>query len=92
VIAELDSAADEGMPTLSSDELVIYFARRNPTTYDTFRATRTDAGAMFGSVVAVTELNMANVDDAPTWLSPDGCRLYLESSRSGNFDIYVAER
>jgi hypothetical protein len=43
----------------------------------------------------VTELNTA-AQEWPTWVSPDGCRLYF-SRRPGeggadNYDLYVAER
>jgi hypothetical protein len=40
------------------------------------------------------ELN-TDADDQPAWISPDGCVMYLMSSRPGGFgsiDIWVARR
>jgi hypothetical protein len=41
--------------------------------------------------VEVAELNSAD-DDKATWLSPDLCRLYIETTRNGFSDIFLAER
>jgi hypothetical protein len=89
-IAELDTAMDEQSPTLSEDELVIYFSRADPK-LDIWVAQRSDTQSPFGSPVPVGELN-TNANDSPTWLSPDMCRLYIESERAGSYDLYVAER
>jgi hypothetical protein len=32
------------------------------------------------------------MDEGPSWISPDGCRMYISSNRAGNNDIYVAAR
>jgi hypothetical protein len=93
VIAELDTAANESAPTVSDDDLVIYFARETNAQLDIFMAQRDSATSTFGAAVMVGELTTAT-HESPTWLSHDLCRLYFESSRSTgtDFDIYLAER
>jgi len=55
-------------------------------------AVRADTTTPFGPVAVVPELNEANLETIPGWMSPDNCRLYMTSRRLGSFDIYVAER
>jgi sarcosine oxidase delta subunit len=45
----------------------------------------------FGPPEPVDELNTNGVDHA-TWLSPDGCRIYMRSDRNGTDDVFVATR
>jgi hypothetical protein len=36
-----------------------------------------------------------DVNEAPTWISPDGCHLYMQSDASGGMggvDLYMASR
>jgi hypothetical protein len=41
----------------------------------------------------VSELNDPSHRDYPAWISPDGCRIYLLSSRLGEvFEVFVATR
>lgn len=75
---------------VSADELTLYYQEGNEI-HETHRNAKTDAWAL-GTRLMV--LNSANADH-PTWLSPDGCRLYLESDRTpttGLLDLYVAVR
>ena len=91
-IAELDTTAAEVAPVLSADERVIYFSRFSVTAdLDTWVAVRDNPASQFGTAQVVPELNTGGADN-PTWLSPDLCRLYFESSRSAQFDLYLAER
>jgi hypothetical protein len=56
-------------------------------------ATRKSTAEDFSEPVNVTELEGPLVIDAPTWVSPDGCRLYLqEQDKTSGFWVYVAER
>ncbi len=45
----------------------------------------------FGAPVLVANINSA-VDDGPSFISLDGCRLYISSVRNGNNDTFVATR
>jgi Tol biopolymer transport system component len=90
-IAELNTSGREEGPAVSDDERVIYFARDTGNGPEVYYAERDSATSSFGPAVAVAEL-AAPGNNKPTWLSPDLCRLYFETTRSGNYDIYVAER
>jgi hypothetical protein len=59
----------------------------------TRRATTT---VPWGTPVQVTELDTPGADN-PTWISPDGCRLYFESNEGPGgaqpwYDLFVAAR
>jgi hypothetical protein len=45
----------------------------------------------FGIPSIVAELN-SPASDWPTYLSADGCRMHLASSRGGDYDIWEAVR
>jgi hypothetical protein len=91
LVAGIDTTGEERAPVLSRDELIMYFARANPSPEHIYVATRPDRGSPFGTATQVAEVSSAFAD-APTWLSPDLCRLYFESARSGGYDVYLAER
>lgn len=81
-------------PVISQDEQTLFFASDRPDgvgTFDIWVTTRPGPGQPFGEPENVAELN-SSAQDLPGWLSPDGCRLYLSSSRNGSHDIFVAER
>ncbi len=94
-ISELSGASDDEGPTLSADGLALYFASdRAPTAggRDIWVAYRASTGVPFDPPTHVAELATAGTD-SPTWLSPDGCRLYLtQHPVNGNADLYVANR
>ncbi len=84
----------EGDPVLSSDGLTIYFRSNRaggPGQFDIYVATRSTTASAFGSPVLVPNIS-SSVDDGPSWISPDGCRLYLSSDRDGTNDIFVSTR
>lgn len=54
-------------------------------------ATRATPGGTFGPATLVPNVN-TSADDGPSWISPDGCRLYISGNVRGNNDIYVATR
>ncbi|MFO0738056.1 MAG: hypothetical protein U0270_19340 [Labilithrix sp.] len=85
-----------GSLVVSSDELTIYFgASGDPSDpiggLDIWRASRPGTASAFGDAERVAELDTPTLD-VPTWLSPDGCRLYLASMREGPETIYVSEK
>lgn len=94
-----NNSAVDTAPVLSADLLSIYFASTRidagSNAYDLFVARRTTPTGTFATPTLVTELNAANAgaSDVPSWLSADGCRLYMTSDRaSGTFDVYLATR
>jgi hypothetical protein len=80
---------------LSDDERTIYYMVSNNGT-KIVTATRTLVTDPFGAATELTALGTAERDDenAPGWVSPDGCRLYMHSNRGtvSQRDIYVATR
>jgi hypothetical protein len=61
---------------------------------DIWVAHRVDLASPFGAPVNVAELNTASAD-RPSWISSDGCRMYLTSTREGGLgalDVWRAER
>jgi Tol biopolymer transport system component len=91
-----NSSSSEYAPTLSADELILYFgsgrkespAQGNQDIWMTRRASRT---ATFDPPVNVRELNTA-AEEWPSWLSPDGCRLYFTRVGATGRKMWVAER
>jgi hypothetical protein len=81
---------------VSRDGLTIYFAssrglKRGSRIWVARRAKDVEP---FGSPEPIAELEPAS-DDAPTWLSPDGCTLWFTSTRAGGLggrDVWSATR
>jgi hypothetical protein len=97
-VAELDAPdVDDELPTPSADGLSLYFAsKRGIGETNIWFARREKTSDPFASAVAVQELNTSEID-VPSWLSVDGCRLYLvrgSTSDAGvvELDLYVAEK
>jgi hypothetical protein len=81
---------------LQAGGLVLYFfSDRLPSDgYDIWVASRKSDVEPFAFHTNVTELN-TEAQEWPTWVSPDGCRLYFSrrpGERGDNYDLYVAER
>jgi hypothetical protein len=94
LVTELATPSEEGFPVVNALATVIYFFRDDAdggTKSDIWTARRADASVPFGPAAPVTELN-TDFDESPGWLSPDLCRLYFTSARSGNSELYVATR
>lgn len=92
----LNSTADDSYPVFSQDETVVYFAsgRQSGSHYDVFVSTRASANDTFSTPTIVAELQ-AGADEAPTWLSPDRCRLYFyraSGDGGGPYDLMLATR
>jgi hypothetical protein len=93
-VTELNAQGSVGFPVPSEDGTYIYYYAPMDAGGPGFHiwfARRLTAGAQFTSSHPVTELESAT-DEEPTWLSPDGCRIYVTSTRAGGQHIYFAER
>jgi hypothetical protein len=94
VVSELAAADEEGDPVVTPDGLTIYFRSDRPAAFGGFNvytASRSTDTEPFGPVTMVPNVN-TDKDDGPSWISPDGCRLYISSDAAGTHDIYVASR
>ena len=87
-------------PVISSDGLALYFATTTHlanaarTDTDIWIATRGNTNADFSFAREVPNVNTLQ-GEAPSWITANGCRLYLHSSRlggPGGQDLYVASR
>ncbi len=95
VLGGVNSPAEEVAATLTEDELRIYFRRTVGTEPDIFTASRSTVNDGFGASTPVPGLSVANVNEVPSWVSADGCNLYLYSDAPGGAglsDLYVARR
>lgn len=98
-VSELSSTADDLGAILTADQLDVYVASARSDGgakggLDIFRASRASTAQAFGPLTNVAELN-TTFDERVTWISPDRCRVYLDSKRPGGpgpDDIWVAER
>jgi len=82
-------------PVVTPDELTLYFSAGPPSTgtkrsLDIWVKQRKSTQDPFGAPVAVAELNTTPYN-FPSWISPDGCRLYFDSGADLR-DLFVAER
>jgi hypothetical protein len=93
LIAELASASYDGCPVVTPDELHIWFTstRGDAGVDQIWTSVRASSSQPWPTPTLVTELvGMGNA--IPSWISPDGCRLYMSSDKSGSWDMYVASR
>lgn len=85
----------ESYPLISADALTLYFASDRPGglgLLDIYVAKRATPTSAFDDPVLVTELNTA-VNDLPSWLSSDGCELWLSRLvPSSGQELLVARR
>lgn len=94
-VSELDTDADDWNPVISSDGLTVYLGSLRAGGaggYDIWTSHRSSVGVAFPPPTVVSELGTA-ADEFPSWLSADGCRLYLATiGEAGSFDVSVATR
>jgi hypothetical protein len=102
-IDNVNSTFNEVDPVLSFDGLWLYFQSERAVRGDAgaiWCTNRAHPGAGFATPKPVSELidiaAEAGLESLyPSWLSPDGCRLYLSAKNptdGSNIDIYLAER
>jgi Tol biopolymer transport system component len=95
VLGGVNTAADELSPTVTTDELKMFFARKTGAESDVYLASRVATSGPFGDASPVLGLAVTGVDETPSWIAPDGCALYLHMTAPGGMggaDIYVAKR
>jgi hypothetical protein len=97
-VSEVNSAFGDYYPVISADGRTLYFASDRPLPggggLDIWAARRADATGKFDAPLPLANVN-TTADEEPTWISADGCRLYLASNRPGGRgakDIYVSTR
>ena len=94
----VSTSAIEYAPVVSPDELTIYYystAVGSPGGEAIWMATRGSVDESFSSPGPLSGLDGATYTrPEPTWVSPDGCRLYFKGTDhvSGQIAIYVVER
>jgi Tol biopolymer transport system component len=94
----INTACDEGTPSLSGNGLRLYFAsRRNESgaceaCYDIWIATRDSQSLPFSAPSRLSGLSSAASNESSPRLSADDRTLYFTSDRSGSSDIWVAAR
>jgi hypothetical protein len=96
LIPNVNTGDNEFVPVPSADDLALYFASGRPDGGarggdDIWVARRASPTANYGPPVNVQELN-TGYDELPSWISPDGCRLYFHRSEPDDARIYVAEK
>jgi len=95
VLGGVNSPAEEVAAALTENELHIFFRRIVAAEPDIFMASRSTVNDGFGASAAVPVVALAGVNEVPTWVSADGCNLYLFSDAPGGVggqDLYVARR
>ncbi|MBP6629972.1 MAG: PD40 domain-containing protein [Kofleriaceae bacterium] len=82
--------AEESDPVPTADGLTLYWSStRGGDAGNVYRATRASLSDPFADVVELGGLTSTSID-APSWISVDGCRLYMSSDRSGQPHVYLA--
>lgn len=95
-IPAVDTGGDALSPAISSDELTLFFGTDRAGGVgglDVWQTTRAHPQDDWNAPAPVNEVNTSS-SDLPSWVSGDGCRLYLTSNRApdGNQHIFLATR
>ena len=93
-VVAIDSLQTETSPVINGDETVLFFASNRSDAsadFDIWVSVRASATVNWPPPTDVTEVSSTEID-VPSWISPDLCRLYLTSYRSGTPKPYVATR
>jgi hypothetical protein len=93
-LTSINSATDDNSPVVTADELTIYFASFRSAgsqgEWDVFVAHRDRREEPFRAAAPLAGVNTAG-SEFPTWISPDGCELYL-TRRDDLRAMYVSRR
>ncbi len=93
-VSEINPSNADANPGPSADGLTLYWSSLRPGgagDLDIWEAHRATTDLPFSDFALVRNVNSPAMD-APSDISPDGCRLYLTSARSKRIAIYVASR
>jgi Tol biopolymer transport system component len=92
-IASTITGSQESDPSITTDELTLYFLsnRSGGDLKAIWQATRASRSDEFGAPTLVSELD-ALQDDGDPEISPDGRTMYFHSNRAGTDLIYTATR
>jgi len=79
---------------VTRDDLTLFLALGEGTGTEILVSKRASTSSPWSMPTTVTELKTAAVEAEPSWLSADGCRLYLryKASANGRSTIFVATR
>jgi hypothetical protein len=93
-VEELDTGDEDMSVVVDRHDTSMLIARRPAGTRSTliFRTQRDPVAGMYETPLLLMEGTTSSVSLIPDWVSEDGCVMYLESSETGDFDIYVARR
>ncbi len=88
-----DPDTRDSNPVVTPDELTLYFASEREGGLEIWMAKRRSVAAGFDEPMKVNELISADAQ-APSWVSADGCVLYIIRARGGptTYDIWQATR
>jgi dipeptidyl aminopeptidase/acylaminoacyl peptidase len=94
LLDELNSPQGDGWPSLSPDDLTIYWeSDRDSVTGTIYAATRPSIGARFGHPAPVAELDTGTAEGDPDWFSET--ELLMAATRTdsvGGSDLYLSNR
>jgi hypothetical protein len=90
-IAELNTADNDSDPFPTGDGRTLYFGSGPAGVLDLFVARRAGDSGEFELVDPIEELN-SDAHDTDPWVSPAGRYMVLTSDRSGENELYEAER
>ena len=96
LIPEISDWGEADNVAVRADQRFLAFSsnQNDPTNNHIWYVQRSSTSDAWAPPVRLDAVNSTG-SDAPTWVSQDGCRLYLQSNRSGGtggFDIYLATR
>ena len=97
-LTAINSTQVEQYVAVTPDELTIYFGSSrdtgDPRYHKIYKATRASTSDPFGNLAAVAELNSgtATVDQGPSYISPDGCTIWITNTTTGKNQIYTATK
>ncbi len=88
-----DATVQYVAPVVTQDELTLFVSQGDgdANRWDVTILTRSSTLDRFANPRKLDAVN-STFFDVPTWISPDGCALYLTSRRSGQMRTYVARR
>jgi hypothetical protein len=98
-VTEVNTTVQDAHPRISPDGLTLYWSSMRTDGgaeggNDIWMATRASVDDDFSGVTRVDALSTAS-NESPTWVSADGCAVYLQSNRTGTMggqDLWEAKK